>query len=362
MLRKLCNDKTDLSFHDIEYLEQLCKNLQYTADLTNSDVFIDCKSKNSNDCIVVAHARPAYKFSAYEGNVVGGVAEKEKEPAVFHTFESGVPYRDLKAITQEGCIVKQDVVPVKNSSGNIIAVMIVEKDITSTVSENKKINELKKTAEEYEEKLYGFTSENDFDSSVTVREIHHRIKNNLQMVASMLNIQANRSDSNEVKKALKENINRVLSISSIHDILTNKEINGEISILELIKKIIYNSRKYSFYEDTNFNITLQGDDILLSCDVATSIAIVVNELISNAIIHGFENRESGNIVITVRRGALSSSVTVSDDGCGLKNQGRSKKNVGLKLVQSVVSDKLNGSFNLTSDACGTLAKFDFKNK
>ncbi len=362
MISYLCKNETYLSEEDILYIEKVSENLQYTADLTNSDVFIDCLCRNGSHCIVVSHARPSFRYSSYERNVVGSFVEKNKEPAVFNAFEAGMPCRDLKAITQEGKTVMQDVVPIKNSKGNIVAVLIAEVDITSRLSESRKFSELAKTAEEYNQKQYGLTDDNDSsDSSVTVREIHHRIKNNLQMVASILNIQANRCSSYDAKKALKESVNRVLSISSIHDILTNKEINGEVSIQEIIKKIVEYSRKYSFSEDANIEISLEGDDILLSPDTATSIAIVVNELISNSIIHGFENREIGNILIIVKKGSLNTSVTICDNGCGFVNSCESKKSVGLRLVQEIVTDKLKGCFTIASNINGTTAKFDFNN-
>lgn len=362
MIKSLCEDKTNLSKCDIERLEDLCKNLQYTADLVNSDVFVDCKARDNDDCIVVAHARPSFRYSNYETNVVGSIASREREPAVYNTFKTGAPNRDLKAITQEDIVVKQDAVPIKNDNGEVIAVIISEKDITQKISDSKKLESLSKTAEENNPKVYGnMADDENFDSSITTSEIHHRIKNNLQMVASMLNIQANRSDSNKIKVALKENINRVLSISSVHDILTNKEINGEVSIKELLKKIIVNARQFYFTDDSEFSICLDGDDILLSPDIATSVAIVANELLSNAISHGFKDSVEGNVKVSVIKGELSSSVTIIDDGCGFDTSEIKEQSVGLKLVQSIVKDKLKGNLCIESNSYGTTVKFDFKN-
>jgi two-component sensor histidine kinase len=129
-----------------------------------------------------------------------------------------MPIRDLKAITQENKAVKQDVVPIRNRQGQVIAVLIREKDVSESISTSKKLDEVARTAGQLTETTIK-------EGSVAMKEIHHRIKNNLQTVASILNIQARRSSSEELRNALKENISRVLSIAAIHDILTKNGID-----------------------------------------------------------------------------------------------------------------------------------------
>ena len=124
MLRQLCTEYTSLWDADIRRLEDLERTLQLIADLTGSDVFIDCMLRDGSAAVVVAEAKPLSEGSAYNYAVAGKMAPPDKEPAVFHAFTSGMPVRDLKAVTQENQLVKQDVVPIRGERGQIIAVLI----------------------------------------------------------------------------------------------------------------------------------------------------------------------------------------------------------------------------------------------
>ena len=100
MLEQLCKQKAGLSDEEIASLKQIESTMQYTADITESDIFIDCFYENGKRCIVVAQARPSSGISIYGRSVVGEEALKENEPAVFSVQSMGVPVQDLKATTQ----------------------------------------------------------------------------------------------------------------------------------------------------------------------------------------------------------------------------------------------------------------------
>ena len=110
MLEQLCKEHTDLTREDICQLQQIRAQLPLMADLMGQDVFLDCLT--CDGCVmVVAQAQPSTADSAYRQNVVGEYALREKEPAVYHALQSHAPARDIKAVTQEDCAVRQDVVP-----------------------------------------------------------------------------------------------------------------------------------------------------------------------------------------------------------------------------------------------------------
>ena len=366
MLAELCKKYTKLSEKDIKILESVKLTLQYTADLVGTDIFINCLIHNSDKAVVVAEAKPSGGLSAYNGTVVGQMALRENEPAVFRAFEIAMPIRDLKAITQENKSVKQDVVPIINSNGMVIAVLIKENDVSNSISKSKKLDELAKTTEHLTETLLNFNGSTTQmvttvkEGSVTVKEIHHRIKNNLQMVASILNIQARRSSSEEVKKAFKENISRVLSIAAIHDILTKNEVDDCVGIKEIINKITHNIKMYAVHGHKSVAISVEGDDIYLSTDKAASIALVINELISNSIEHAFLDKDEGAITVSILQGNLYSTITVSDNGNGFDITAKSGNSLGLDLVMVTVKDKLKGNLRIMSDTAGTRIMFDFK--
>ena len=100
-IREICWEKTALSDAAVTRLEEVAASMQYTADLTGGDIFIDCMDRAGQTAIVVAHAKPRGMASAYHRAVVGQAALREKEPAVYHAFGTGMAVRDLKAVTQE---------------------------------------------------------------------------------------------------------------------------------------------------------------------------------------------------------------------------------------------------------------------
>lgn len=364
MLKTLCKQYTALSDADIAILHNISNTMQYTAALTNADVFLDCICKDGNRCIVVAEAKPP-SGSLYERSVLGEWAELEKEPAVFTVFKSAVAARDIRAVTQENKSVRQVVVPVCNPQGDVIGVLIQEKDISDSISQARKLKQLAKTAEEQQELLHAIGGDlfsyapSLNDNDMVMKEIHHRIKNNLQLVANILNIQARKSDSAETKAALKENISRVLSFAAVHDILTRKEMGENPSLLETLAKVCQNIRLCAQCGKRNIEIKLDGDDIHIAGNRVTSIALVVNELVLNAVKHAFQDRDSGVITVRLSQGNQYSSIAVLDNGSGFCEQ--AKDGFGLELARTTIHDKLGGILRVSSGSSGSQVSFDFEN-
>lgn len=357
MLRKICQEHTLLSAEDIARLEQTESQLTLMAELTGADVFIDCMTKDGT-VMVVAQARPSTVSSAYQQDVVGHYAQPENEPAVFQTLQTGAPARDIKAVTQENQTVRQDVVPILNGEGKCIAALIREKDITGALLQEKKFRTLTQTYEN--EDLSLRSSEMTPQDKVAIREIHHRVKNNLQLVASILNLQSRRCNDDFTKTILQENVGRVLSIASIHDILTKNEDNfREIDSMLLLEQLRKNLQSFVL-DGKHITIVVSGTSASLSADTASSVSLVVNELITNALEHAFEGRDTGTITVTFSAGQLFHSVTVSDDGNGFDPARLRKGSLGLNIVEATVKDRLHGQLSIHSDAGGSRVSFDFK--
>ena len=257
-LRSLCLKYTQLSAEDIECLLLLEEYLELISELTNVDVFLDCRL-NENTAIVVAHARPGCGNSAYQNNVVGEYALEEKEPAVFHAFHVGMPVCDLKAITQEGRAVRQNVVPVKNKKSDVIAVLIQEKDISGDLLRDQKFEALARSYEENAASIRQMAP--DWQESMAVREIHHRVKNNLQLVASILNLQARESKDPAVQAILRENVNRVLSISAIHDILNQPDKDMRIVSSKVLLEHLWRNLRELPSKSQHIRLEMEGEEI-----------------------------------------------------------------------------------------------------
>ena len=355
-LRTLCKNRTTLRNSEISEMEELSDKLQYMADLTGCDIFIDCIDKDSQYAFVLAEAKPRGGFSLYDNSVLGQAALPENEPAVYSAFRSGMTIRDLKAVTQENKSVKQNVTPIKNPDGKVIGVLVREKDVSRNLLDEKKLSQLVKEKEGRSSPIL----RQEFDANlVTMQEIHHRIKNNLQMVASILSLQARKAENADMRRAFKENIGRVLSIAAIHDILTNNEMGDVIDVKLIIEKIRRNLQ--SIVENgRSISIIVDGDDLFVDADKGTAIALAVNELMINALEHGFEGRETGNIKVSICEGNQYSTIEVSDDGTGFDLSKKNNQSLGLDLVSLTVREKLKGTFNIDSSLEGTKALFDFK--
>ena len=357
-LREICWASTALPDDAVSRLEEVAAAMQLTADLTGADVFIDCMDREGRTAIVAAHARPSGESSAYHRTVLGQAALPENEPAVYHAFRTGMVVRDLKAVTQENRVVRQDVAPIRDGRGRVIGVLIREKDISRTVSREKKFRELARERESRTDSMLGLAPAPGDSHAVAMKEIHHRVKNNLQLVASILNIQARRSADPQMKRAFRENTGRVLSIAAIHDILTSTDCGDRVELRPLLEKIRRNLQSM-IPQGQEILISIQGDEMAVSSDKATSIALVVNELLTNALEHGFEGRQKGRVAVTVLRGRETSTITVEDDGGGFSPGEKREDSFGLDIITLTVRDKLGGKLQIQSGPDGTKAMFDF---
>lgn len=178
-------------------------------------------------------------------------------------------------------------------------------------------------------------SHKDADSTAAglleMREIHHRVKNNLQMVASILNIQSRRSKQPETREILQENVNRILSIASVYDMLLHDEGSDLVSLKPLLEQVLGNIEAGLAGGEKNITFMLTGSEISLSAERATLVAVVVNELVTNCVKHAFAGRENGNITVVLERGSSCSLILVEDDGVGY--QPEKKAGFGIELVR-----------------------------
>ena len=196
--------------------------------------------------------------------------------------------------------------------------------------------------------------------SVAIKEMHHRVKNNLQTIASLLRLQMRRTDGEETRQVLGESMNRILSIASTHQLLAQSGID-EVMIGEVIQNITSNALRY--YSASRFHVTtsVEGDAFQVSSDVATSVALIINELVENAMKYAFQDGDSGLIRIIVSKGELYSRIQVIDNGGGFDVANTDRSRLGLSIVRTLVQDKLHGDLEIESDHRGTRVSFDVRN-
>ncbi|QXM07369.1 sensor histidine kinase [Crassaminicella indica] len=195
--------------------------------------------------------------------------------------------------------------------------------------------------------------------SVAIKEIHHRVKNNLQTIASLLRLQSRRIENQEFKNILNESINRILSIAATHEILAQQGID-HVDIKKVISKIIDGMQKGYLSKEKSIDMEIIGDELRVDSDKATDISLIINELIQNSIQYAFEDQAKGKITVYIQKGELYSRITVVDNGKGFDYECVNPNSLGLNIVKSIVTDKLGGRMNIQSDSNGTIVGFDFK--
>lgn len=182
--------------------------------------------------------------------------------------------------------------------------------------------------------------------SAILQEMHHRVKNNLQTVASLLRLQMRYDKQVTVEAALSESINRIQAIASVHDMLSREDL-ATVSVRKLAETILSAQCSSSLPVGHDVRAEVEGPDISLASHQATSVALVLSELIQNAIEHGIQDA-SGTIRVAIE--LMEDDVRIS-----VENSGRplpaacdlTKRNLGLQIVENLVHEELGGAFTLT---------------
>ncbi|MDU0969103.1 MAG: histidine kinase N-terminal domain-containing protein [Actinomycetaceae bacterium] len=174
----------------------------------------------------------------------------------------------------------------------------------------------------------------------TIREIHHRVKNNLQTVSALLRMQARRSDNPEVKQALGEAERRVATIAQVHQELS-QNIDETVDFDQMMDRIIRMAAQTAA-PDQKVTTSLSGTFGRVDADAASALAVVLAELVTNAVEHGFEGRTSGTVTVTSQREDGHTVIHVIDDGTGIDPQAPST-GLGTQIVKTLVSSELHGS-------------------
>ena len=186
--------------------------------------------------------------------------------------------------------------------------------------------------------------------SAIVQEMHHRVKNNLQTIASLLRLQMRYAKTDSVETVLQESINRILSIAAVHEVLSREELDM-VSIKKVAENILTATRQSLVAPEKRIETSLHGPDILLPPANATSVALILNELIQNAVEHGFGSIDQGQLSIKLSERESDIKLSVVNDGTPLPKgfDVRNKRNLGLQIVESLVRDDLHGQFTLEND-------------
>lgn len=464
--REICRTYTQLNDEDIDEIEKIESNLQLIADLNQANIFIDCPTRELKHAIVVAEAVPSNGNSLYDRPVTGEFAYEAFEPAVFFTLRTGKQMILNRALTQEGKMVKQSVVPINGKGGKVIGSLIMEKDITEQVEEEDKMKALSKATatlgdimirmtqndpivpEIIEEALF-YIDENDdivyvnpsamnliyeiygskckvgtpiteylpfvedllslpeallmreiqiksrffqlkkislnhnnnasgtfiilhdltelkekerqlVVKSVAIREIHHRVKNNLQTVASLLRLQMRNGVPEESKPHFQKSLNRILSIAAVYELILSGSSADDVNVLNLVEKIARMIVHNDHQTDITLQINYEKSNLQLPSHKAVSIALIINELIQNCVKHAFKDNVQGRIQVDFEKSDNKIEMKVIDNGIGYPED--TSTSFGLDIVKMMVEYDLEGEFSIQRKQPGTVATVIFQSK
>ena len=188
-----------------------------------------------------------------------------------------------------------------------------------------------------------------------IKEVHHRVKNNLQTVAGLLRMEARRSSLPEVKQALQEGINRIESMALVHDIVSHYD-EDYIGIRSIYDELCRLLRMSMVRQDQEVTFTYSGEDILISSHMASYVSLIINELITNSLEHGLEGVH-GEIHLHVNDIGEKIKLAFTDNGKGLPSDFSisSNKRLGLTIINNLVTHELKGSLSIENTGHGVLS-------
>ena len=181
----------------------------------------------------------------------------------------------------------------------------------------------------------------------TIREIHHRVKNNLQTIASLLRLQSRRLNSEEAKAALQESVLRVGSIALVHETLS-ADTTDVAEFGDVARRIAQMVTDALGLKDRDLEIKVGGNTGPLGADMSTPLAVTLVELLQNSVDHAFPDGRSGSVVVEVSSTADDVVLVVWDDGVGMSEEPLEGARLGLQIIRSLI-EELGGRVDITSN-------------
>ena len=190
----------------------------------------------------------------------------------------------------------------------------------------------------------------------TIKEIHHRVKNNLQTVSALLRLQSRRVEDPAAQSALDEAVRRVASIAIVHETLAISSAES-VDFDQVFDRIVQNAIEIS---SRNIELKKDGEFGIFDNQKATPLALIITELIHNALEHGLE-KSGSKLTIAIEKSAKQTIIKVIDDGVGLPEGFNidSSSNLGLQIVKTLTENELKGSINISSGSGETEAILKF---
>jgi two-component sensor histidine kinase len=199
------------------------------------------------------------------------------------------------------------------------------------------------------------------EKETLLKEIHHRVKNNLQIISALLEKQALKTNDAVTKRLMKEGQDRVFSMALVHQSLYQSDNLNTIEIKPYLDMLTQHIRQSYTSEDQTIALTLDVDDSTINIDTAIPLGLILNELITNCYKYAFKGRESGEVNIGFRQTDKDFFLSIKDNGIGFPTDLDIQKTrtLGVNLVRGLVR-QLNGTLQIASNTEGSLFEITCK--
>jgi PAS domain S-box-containing protein len=235
--------------------------------------------------------------------------------------------------------------PITDLKGDQRGVVIIVQDVTLQRGMTRELQRLVKerTADleadielrkEAEQRIRGALAEKE----ILVKELHHRVKNNLQIISSMLNLQAKKMKDPVLQQALKESLNRIRTLSAVHEKVLSSQDLSRIDLKAYVRHLVNNLLALYAVKPGSITVTVEIPDIFVDINTAIPLGLVLNELVANSLKHAFPDGRTGEVAITIRDEDRALAISCGDDGIGMPPgyDWENPDTVGLILVISLV--------------------------
>lgn len=239
-------------------------------------------------------------------------------------FESNVTHQNNQSLW-----ISSTLTPIYDENGILKKLVVVDTDITAGKNMQKQIETSLK------------------EKDILLKEIHHRVKNNLQIIISLLNLQTGYIRDEATLKAVKDGQSRVRTMALVHEKFYQSDELSEINFAEYIEKLCH--FLYQSYGDktSRIEIRIEGDQINLDMDTAMPCGLLINEIVSNAYKYAFPGQSTGTISIILSKSENRITLTIHDNGIGFPGEFDFEKSesLGMQLIQAL-TNQLDGELKI----------------
>ena len=197
------------------------------------------------------------------------------------------------------------------------------------------------------------------EKETLLKEIHHRVKNNLQLVMSLLYIQSKQKDTN-IDYFIEISQSRIISMALIHENLYKIKDLSRVDFKEYINNLTQSIFESYSHLKTNVDLKIDVEPIYLDIQTAIPLGLIINELVNNALKHAFKNNRKGIISVVLKEKVNKLELEIADDGCGVVKQEKVKKTLGIELVKQLVG-QIQGILSIENNL-GLRYSIQFENK